>query len=380
MKSIDCAKDGLRPSAVTMIASTCMREVGRCWTVSGGGNEQTLELQEVPALLLKAWEMVLRYVAVLKHLVWVACVDMFSEFLILLFRWCETCGTKIFSWARLFKQAFCRFLYHTLLETTGTKISLFFFVSSLSVMCIIAVGTGDIPLLSLRLGAIEAQWFRLRPELEAQDGRDSPTLTTVGRHWGPVIPTSAGTGEILLLLLWLAAIEAQWFRLRPELEAWSPGPGRFPYPHCGWVPLRPSDSDFGQNWKPGTGEIPLLSLWLGAIEAQWFRLRPELEARDRGDSPTPTVVGRHWGPVIQTSARIESPGPVRFPYSFRLISRVILCAWITGNYPHTTRPLINQSNCTGEHVEIKWYLYWETIKSFISRRKRKDFIILKMKT
>jgi hypothetical protein len=38
--------------------------------------------------------------------------------------------------------------------------------------------------------------------------------------------------------------------------------------HCSWAPLRPSDSDFSQNWKPGTGEIPLLSLWLGAIEAQ----------------------------------------------------------------------------------------------------------------
>jgi hypothetical protein len=30
-----------------------------------------------------------------------------------------------------------------------------------------------------------------------------------------------------------------------------------------------------------------------------------------------------------------------------------LGAWITGN-PHTTLPLINQSCCTGEHVEIKW--------------------------
>jgi hypothetical protein len=54
--------------------------------------------------------------------------------------------------------------------------------------------------------------------------------TAVGRHW-----------------------EAQWFRLRPELEAWDQG-----------------DS--------------LLSLWLGTTEAQWFRLRPELEAWDRGDS------------------------------------------------------------------------------------------------
>jgi hypothetical protein len=122
--------------------------------------------------------------------------------------------------------------------------------------------TREILLLSLQLGAIEAQWFWLLPELEARarDQGDFPTLTAVGCHWGPVILTSARIG--------------------------SPGPGRFPYSHCSWVPLRPSDSDFGQNWKPGTREIPLLSLQFGAIEAQWFRHRPELEARDRGDSPT----------------------------------------------------------------------------------------------
>jgi hypothetical protein len=95
-----------------------------------------------------------------------------------------------------------------------------------------------------------------------------------------------------LLSLWLGAIEAQWFRRRPELKA--KGPGRFPYSHCGWVSLRPGDYDIGQNWKPRIGEIPLLSLWLGASEAQWFRRRPELEARDRGDSPALTVIGRQW--------------------------------------------------------------------------------------
>jgi hypothetical protein len=26
----------------------------------------------------------------------------------------------------------------------------------------------------------------------------------------------------------------------------------------GWAPLRPSDSDFSQTWKPGTRETPLL--------------------------------------------------------------------------------------------------------------------------
>jgi hypothetical protein len=139
------------------------------------------------------------------------------------------------------------------------------------------------------LGAIEAQWFWLQPELEARDQGDSPMLTVVGCHWGSVILTSARIGSL--------------------------GLGRSPYSHCGWVPLRPSDSDFSQNWKPGTGEIPLLSLWLGTIEVQWFGLQPELEAWDRRDCPTLTVVGHHWGPVILTSARIGSLGPGRFPYS-----------------------------------------------------------------
>jgi hypothetical protein len=64
---------------------------------------------------------------------------------------------------------------------------------------------------------------------------------------------------------------------------------------------------------------------LGTIEVQWFPLQPELEARDQWNSPTLF----EW-----------SQG------SFNL------SAWITGN-PHTIRPLINNSSCTGEHVEIK---------------------------
>jgi hypothetical protein len=84
-------------------------------------------------------------------------------------------------------------------------------------------GTGEIPLLSLRLGAIR------------------PSGSNFDQNWKP------GTGEIPLLSLRLGAIEAQWFQLRPVLEA-----------------------------------IPLLSLWLGAIEAQWFQLRPELEAWEYG--------------------------------------------------------------------------------------------------
>jgi hypothetical protein len=112
-------------------------------------------------------------------------------------------------------------------------------------------------------------------------------ITVVECHWGQVILTSArigspGQGEFLLSL-WLGTIEAKWFWLQPELEAH--GPGRFPYSHCGWPPLRPSGSDFSQNWKP----------------------------MDRGDSPTLIVVGHHWGHVIQTSATIGSPGPGRAP-------------------------------------------------------------------
>jgi hypothetical protein len=68
---------------------------------------------------------------------------------------------------------------------------------------------------------------------------------------------------------------------------------RYAY-HCSWAPLMPSDSDFGQNWKPGTGE-----------------------------------------------SRLFSNDPKGF-----------LGVRVTGD-PHTTRPLINQSSCTGEHVEIK---------------------------
>jgi hypothetical protein len=176
---------------------------------------------------------------------------------------------------------------------------------------------GDPPTLTW-LGATEAQWFRLQLELEAWDQGDSPTPTVVGRHWSPVIQTSARIGkpwtreitllslwlgaspsdsdfsqnwkamdqgdyltltvvgchwgpmiltsarigkpwtrEITLLSLWLGATEAQWFWLQPELE--SHGPGRLPYSHCGWVPLRPSDSDFSQNWKAmDQGDSPIL--------------------------------------------------------------------------------------------------------------------------
>jgi hypothetical protein len=61
-------------------------------------------------------------------------------------------------------------------------------------------------------------------------------------------------------------------------------------------------------------------------------------------------VGHHCGPVIPTSARIGSPGPGRFPYSFQMIQWGLLGEQITGN-PHTNWPLINQSSCTSDIAE-----------------------------
>jgi hypothetical protein len=49
-------------------------------------------------------------------------------------------------------------------------------------------------------------------------------ITAVRCHCGPAILTLARIGSL--------------------------GPGRFPHSHCSWAPLQPSDSDFGQNWKP----------------------------------------------------------------------------------------------------------------------------------
>jgi hypothetical protein len=65
---------------------------------------------------------------------------------------------------------------------------------------------------------------------------------------------------------------------------------------------------------------------------------------------TAVGIGRHWGPVIPTSAEIGSPGLRRVPYSFRLIPRGILGAWIKA-IRAPVGLLVNQSNCTDEHVE-----------------------------
>jgi hypothetical protein len=59
-----------------------------------------------------------------------------------------------------------------------------------------------------------------------------------------------------------------------------------------------------------------------------------------------TAVGRHWGPVIPTSAKKPRSGEIR-----QILTndpKGLLGAWIIGN-PRTTKVLINQSSCTGEH-------------------------------
>jgi hypothetical protein len=70
----------------------------------------------------------------------------------------------------------------------------------------------------------------------------------------------------------------------------------------------------------------------------------------RSDTPwsraTLTVVGCRWGPVIPTLARIGSPAPGRFPYSFQIIPRCLLGAWITSN-PHRTG--------LDKPVELHWW-------------------------
>jgi hypothetical protein len=43
--------------------------------------------------------------------------------------------------------------------------------------------------------------------------------------------------------------------------------------HCSSVPLRPSDSDFGQNWMPGTGESPLHLIPRGPL-GSWTTVNP----------------------------------------------------------------------------------------------------------
>jgi hypothetical protein len=124
-------------------------------------------------------------------------------------------------------------------------------------------------------------------------------ITVVRCHWGPVIPrvrvedtsTTAFVHWALCVSLRLGAIEAQWFRgsglktllqLRLFIE-------RYVY-HCGWMPLRPSDPE-GQGWRH--------VLYVRSLSVLCI-----------------SVFGCHWGPVIQASVRIGTPGPGRFPYFF----------------------------------------------------------------
>jgi hypothetical protein len=61
---------------------------------------------------------------------------------------------------------------------------------------------------------------------------------------------------------------------------------------------------------------------------------------------------------LKTRTKISTHPPTsqeRHPLkTLWMIRRGLLGAWITTGNPHTTWPLINQSSCTGEYVEIKW--------------------------
>jgi hypothetical protein len=59
-----------------------------------------------------------------------------------------------------------------------------------------------------------------------------------------------------------------------------------------------------------------------------------------------TVVRCHWGPVIQSLARIGSPGPERFPYSFRMITR---CFWARESHESTHHSAFHKP------VELLWW-------------------------
>jgi hypothetical protein len=154
--------------------------------------------------------------------------------------------------------------------------------------------TGEIPLLSLWLG----HWGPVilsSTRIGSPDRGDFPTLTMWLGHWGPVILTSTRIGS----------------------------PDRGDFPTLTVVgPLRPSDSDFDQDWKPRPERFPYSHCgW--AIEAQWFWLRPGLEAQTGEISLLSLWLG-HWGPVILSSTRIGSPERRDFPTHFQWSQVVFL--------------------------------------------------------
>jgi hypothetical protein len=104
------------------------------------------------------------------------------------------------------------------------------------------------------------------------------------------------------------------FRLQPELEAWDQGDSPT---HCGWVPLSHSDSDFSPNWNLGPGRFPY-------SHCGWVPLRPS----DSDFSP-------NW-----------SLGPGRFPYSFQMIPKVQGLSGMAGttrSYGHFTSQITSHS-------------------------------------
>jgi hypothetical protein len=141
----------------------------------------------------------------------------------------------------------------------------FFFIRSLSILS-------------------QASWFWLWPELEAQERGDSPGLLCLN--------------EILHSLIEHCAYQCGRVPLRPSDsdlgQNWKP---RTRGIHCSWVPLRPSDSDFSQNWKRRTREIPqAYNVWkiffIHSSHCGWVPLR--LMHRD-------SEFARIWSPGLGKS-------------------------------------------------------------------------------
>jgi hypothetical protein len=89
-----------------------------------------------------------------------------------------------------------------------------------------------------------------------------------------------------LRILWSFSVEIHGWMVRTFDPGSSPGRTLSLYLHMftsaarmvdqrpsGWSPLRLSDSDFGQNWKPGTREIPY-SFWVSTNHRQSSHYRP----------------------------------------------------------------------------------------------------------
>jgi hypothetical protein len=145
------------------------------------------------------------------------------------------------------------------------------------------------PKCPLDIFGIDMKLYKI-PFLYFKVGNHAPTPTTPTQSNADKADKS-GTihnhklGYQLLLLCSLIeryTYHCGWVPLRPVIltlaRIGSPGPGRFPHSHCGSVPFRPSVRPQLEAW---TREIPLLSLWLGAIEARDSDFSHYLETQDQ---------------------------------------------------------------------------------------------------